>query len=167
MSNQAVLILFGIIFLPSAVVSGIIVFRALTKGKQIEIITVAGEPFEMVCAPMNAKEYRLWARYSLDWTQGGRNGYSLVFDLKVTVDGALVYEDKLGIGQETPESNDYVSGPEYFSNSVSSPSSNHRTASIAILKLGPRPLNSEIVVTGKVIEVGNTSAGPTKLYVAR
>lgn len=165
MPEQAILVV-GLI-LGIFLVTGLVIVFFMPKGKQAEVMAAANEPFELECVPADGKRYNLYARYKLTWKEGGRRGYGLVFDLVVRVDGEVTYDKKLGIGRDTPVSNDYVSNAEYFTSSGRSSDGYHRTATMKILDLGPRQPHTQILVTGKVIPVHDTSARPTKLYIAR
>ena len=52
-----------------------------------QTLVEAGNSFELQCAPADARQYKLYARYGVEWPYHyGNSGYGLIFDMKVLLD---------------------------------------------------------------------------------
>lgn len=149
------------------VLAGGIVLLLMPRGKRAETLVEAGDSFELQCAPADAKQYKLYARFGVEWEQGGEQDYGLIFELKVRVAGRLVHRGKIGVGRDTPDDVEYPSGIQFFGSSGHGSEGNYHKATVRLLELGPRAANSPILVTGNVTAAPATTARPTKIYIAR
>ena len=139
------------------------------RGRVAQTLVEAGSSFELQCAPADARQYSLWARYGVQWPEGGSRAFGLIFDLKVQLDGRVIYEGKLGIGRNTPGASVKTGSTEYMvvSSGGRGYSGGSHKATTLLLDLGPRVANSSILVTGTLAAAPNTTARPTKIYIGR
>lgn len=146
----------------------ILVLIIIPKGKQVEVLAEPGVPFEMRCSPQDDRTYRLWTRYNVHWTEGGKNGFGVVFDLRIAVNDHIVSSEPFGLGHGIPDGVErrFIRSEMFVSDS-SAPSGYQHSATVKLVDLGRRPRNSEITVSGMVRPGPGSSLEPTKLYIAR
>lgn len=166
MSEQ--IIVFTIIGLVTVVVSVWLILR-MPRGRVGEVSVQPSVPFELRCAPANAKSYRIGLDYVLRVTGRDDRRFGLACQLTAAVHGQQVLEEVVGVGYRaravmpiTKERDLILSGSTTRSSGYVDIS---RTA--MLVGLGPRAHGSEIVIRGVISTTDNVQVGSLHLFLAR
>ncbi|MBD3277694.1 MAG: hypothetical protein GF388_05290 [Candidatus Aegiribacteria sp.] len=153
------------------------------KGKAAEQTVQPGQPFELSAQPQDGKPYKFWVTYSITWT-GVKNGFGLIYDLEVEVDGSRIMQKQLRMGRSAVTDEDrekimaMVRSERKLPDGVISPNKVHfsggrhgrihfEKATIPVYTIESRRQGSRISVRGRISSSENTSIESLRIFLAR
>lgn len=126
-----------------------------------------GEWFEMVAAPDDGRTYRLLLQYDISYRmRKHEDEYGLVCELKGSVAGRPVIDERLGIGTMLPDGVRMIR-LEMNPTEVSRFDDYDRRATVELAALGPRGRGNEIKIRGRIVPHEETTVHSLKLFLSR
>ncbi len=126
-----------------------------------------GEWFEMSASPDDSRSYRLLLHYDISYRmKKHEEEYGLVCELKGTVAGRHVIDERLGIGTMIPDDVRMIR-TEMNPTEVSRFDDYDRRAAVELAAFGPREKGDAIRIRGRIVPHEETTVHSLKLFLSR
>jgi len=151
---------------------GIFVAIKMPKGKKAQMLVAPDMPFELRCAPPDARAYKVWVRYKVAFTASpdldtaGSLHFGLIFDVKVTAGKRTFMDQPVGHGAIGEDGIRRIAPQEFFTGTSREGNDYVRAGTFALAEVDERELGSEIVVRGVIRPDKSTTVKMLKVYVA-
>ncbi len=150
------------VFLVAGAIGVVFFIRKLSRGmprgpRVVDIEATPSTPFKMAFkVPESTRygiflEYRMHAKRIGGTAEHGISGNAgMILSMDYTVAGKHIRSEKIGVGDELQDTVDAIAGPEYFASTSSGGSDYSRKATAPVVVFGPRPIGTEIEISGTV-----------------
>ena len=151
---------------------GIYIVIKIPKGKKAQVLVAPDLPFELRCAPPDAKAYKVWVRYKVAFTAlpgldfSGSEHFGLIFDVKVTARNRTFMHEPVHLGARGTDRANRISPDEFFKGTSHEGGDYVRAGTFALAEVDEREMGSAIEVSGVIRPTDGTTVKILKVYVA-